>query len=79
MSIATASDKPASTFPDQLWGKRDVMRFFQISRASVDAWMRSGRIPKGQRFGKFLRWDPRAIQRLAGLDDNGTGPATDPK
>jgi hypothetical protein len=70
MSIATATDKPASGgFPDRLWGKEDAMRFFGISRATLDAWTRKGRIPRGKRFGRFLRWDPRVFAKLAGLDE----------
>jgi predicted DNA-binding transcriptional regulator AlpA len=70
--MSSATDEPASKLPDRLWGKQDLMRFFGVSRATLDGWMRSGRIPRGRRFGRFLRWDPRVIQRLAGLDDHAT-------
>jgi hypothetical protein len=78
MSNATASrGQSANTL--RLWKARDVADFFGVTVGTVGEWASSGRIPPGTKIGRGRRWDPRAIQRLAGLDDIGTATVTDPQ
>lgn len=60
----TASSQPR----ERLWGKSDIADLFGIGISTVDLWRRTGRIPKGLKVGKAVRWNPRDIRRIAGLE-----------
>jgi hypothetical protein len=55
---------PASTPADFPWTTEDVQRYLHISRSTLSAWINEGRIPKPQRIGRRLLWDPSVIRAL---------------
>jgi predicted DNA-binding transcriptional regulator AlpA len=55
--------------PERLWNVRDVARVFRVTEGTIGLWVRSGRFPVGVKIGRSMRWDPRVVQRHAGLND----------
>jgi excisionase family DNA binding protein len=40
----------------------DLAEIFGVTRATICSWAKSGRLPPGRRYGKFLRFHPSEIQ-----------------
>lgn len=46
----------------------DLMVWLRISRSTAYSWIAQGRLPKGTRIGGVTLYDPRAISKALGLD-----------
>jgi predicted DNA-binding transcriptional regulator AlpA len=72
MSTALSTARTTSaTSPtvERLWGKAEIGALFGVGLSTVNLWMRDGRLPKGLKVGKAVRWQERAIRQHFGLDD----------
>jgi DNA-binding transcriptional MerR regulator len=53
MSTATLQ---APSLPDRLYDSEQLAQIFDVHRATILEWARTGVIPPGRRFGRSLRW-----------------------
>jgi predicted DNA-binding transcriptional regulator AlpA len=64
MSALTAAPHSNPKLPDRTIGPAELAKLFNVHKATIFSWERSGAIPRGRRIGGSVRWTEADIAPL---------------